>query len=174
MLPHGARIPGGTVPFRYGEAKGIFSFEKRMSPRPPKEKRGGISISPRTPLKRHKGAGCGPPLWKPLPGIGDNRYGVARKSRSLLPAALVNVPRRGVRPQLEVRLKIGMENRTCFSTAFHFAKRWLVLKTELFSVSESISGSGKRNRERPTCTPKSDALSSRCTGPEKICTPPVI
>ena len=53
-------VPGGTVPFRYGEAKGIFSFEKRMSPRPPKEKRGGISISPRTPLKRHKGAGCGP------------------------------------------------------------------------------------------------------------------
>ena len=61
MLPHGAGIPGGTVPFRYGEAKGIFSFEKRMSPpAPPKEKRGGISISPRTPLKRHKGAGCGP------------------------------------------------------------------------------------------------------------------
>ena len=56
MLPHGAGIPGGTVPFRYGEARGIFSFEKRMSPRPPKEKRGGISISPRTPLKRHKGA----------------------------------------------------------------------------------------------------------------------
>ena len=27
-----------------------------MSPRPPKEKRGGISISPRTPLKRLKGA----------------------------------------------------------------------------------------------------------------------
>ena len=49
-------VPGGTVPFRYGEAKGIFSFEKRMSPQPPKEKRGGISISPRTPLKRHKGA----------------------------------------------------------------------------------------------------------------------
>ena len=49
-------VPGGTVPVRYGEAKGIFSFEKRMSPRPPKEKRGGISISPRTPLKRLKGA----------------------------------------------------------------------------------------------------------------------
>ena len=62
-------VPGGTVPVRYGEAKGIFSFEKRMSPRPPKEKRGGISISPRTPLKRHKGAGCGPPLWKPLPEL---------------------------------------------------------------------------------------------------------
>ena len=71
MLPHGAGIPGGTVPVRYGEAKGIFSFEKRMSPRPPKEKRGGISISPRTPLKRHKGAGCGPPLWKPFLGEGD-------------------------------------------------------------------------------------------------------
>ena len=53
-------VPGGTVPVRYGEARGIFSFEKRMPPRPPKEKRGGISISPRTPLKRHKGAGCGP------------------------------------------------------------------------------------------------------------------
>ena len=25
-------VPGGTVPFRYGEAKGIFSFEKRISP----------------------------------------------------------------------------------------------------------------------------------------------
>ena len=59
-------VPGGTVPVRYGEARGIFSFEKIMPPRPPKEKRGGISISPRTPLKRHKGAGCGPPLWKPL------------------------------------------------------------------------------------------------------------
>ena len=45
-----------NVPFRYGEARGIFSFEKRMSPQPPKEKCGGISISPRTPLKRLKGA----------------------------------------------------------------------------------------------------------------------
>ena len=61
-------FPRGNIPFRYTEAKGIFSFEKRISPRPPEEKRGGISISPRTPLKRHKGAGCGPPLWKPLPG----------------------------------------------------------------------------------------------------------
>ena len=32
-------VPGGTVPVRYGEARGIFSFEKRMSPQPPKEKR---------------------------------------------------------------------------------------------------------------------------------------
>ena len=46
-----------NVPVRYGEAKGIFSFEKRMSPPPPKEKRGGISIfPPPPPLKRHKGA----------------------------------------------------------------------------------------------------------------------
>ena len=62
-------VPGGTVPFRYGEARGIFSFEKRMSPPPPKEKRGGISISPRTPLKRHKGAKLrflpfGNPSWE--------------------------------------------------------------------------------------------------------------
>ena len=70
----------------------------------------GDAAVPHTP-SGHKGAGGGPPLW-PLPGIGDNRYGVARKSRSLLPAALVNVPRRGVRPQLEVRLKIVVENRT--------------------------------------------------------------
>ena len=40
-----------------------------MSPRPPKEKRGGISISPRTPLKRHKGAKLrflpfGNPSWE--------------------------------------------------------------------------------------------------------------
>ena len=157
---------------RHTKSGGYSLLKRECPPRPPKEKHGGRRRPP-YPLWAQRG-GNGPPLWKPLPGIGDNRYGVARKSRSLLPAALVNVPRRGVRPQLEVRLKIGMENRTCFSTAFHFAKRWLVLKTELFSVSESISGSGKRNRERPTCTPKSDALSSRCTGPEKICTPPVI
>ena len=28
-------VPGGTVPVRYGEARGIFSFEKRMSPPAP-------------------------------------------------------------------------------------------------------------------------------------------
>ena len=162
----------GSAAMRHTKSGG-YSLLKRECPPDPRKRNMGDAAVPHTP-SGHKGAGGGPPLWKPLPGIGDNRYGVARKSRSLLPAALVNVPRRGVRPQLEVRLKIVVENRTCFSTAFHFAKRWLVLKTELFSVSESISGSGKRNRERPTCTPKSDALSSRCTGPEKICTPPVI
>ena len=162
----------GSAAMRHTKS-GEYSLLKRECPPDPRKRNMGDAAVPHTP-SGHKGAGGGPPLWKPLPGIGDNRYGVARKSRSLLPAALVNVPRRGVRPQLEVRLKIVVGNRTCFSTAFHFAKRWLVLKTELFSVSESISGSGKRNRERPTCTPKSDALSSRCTGPEKICTPPVI
>ena len=66
-------VPGGTVPFRYGEAKGIFSFEKRMSPRPPKEKRGGISISPRTPLKRHKGRGPWPPPLETNPQGDEGR-----------------------------------------------------------------------------------------------------
>ena len=28
LLPQKAGVPGGTVPFRYGEARGIFSFEK--------------------------------------------------------------------------------------------------------------------------------------------------
>ena len=47
----------GSPGFRDEKPKGIFSFEKRISPPgPPKEKRGGISISPRTPLKRLKGA----------------------------------------------------------------------------------------------------------------------
>ena len=79
-------VPGGTVPVRYGEAKGIFSFEKRMSPRPPKEKRGGISISPRTPLKRHKGAGCGPPLWKPSEDEGERQRGEEQRVSSLRPS----------------------------------------------------------------------------------------
>ena len=65
------RLPGLPAElYRFGTEKpGGYSLLKReCPPRPPKEKRGGISISPRTPLKRHKGAGCGPPLWKPLPG----------------------------------------------------------------------------------------------------------
>ena len=40
--------------------RGYSLLKRECPPRPPKEKRGGISISPRTPLKRHKGAGCGP------------------------------------------------------------------------------------------------------------------
>ena len=51
--------------------RGYSLLKRECPPRPPKEKRGGISISPRTPLKRHKGAGCGPPLWKPLPETRD-------------------------------------------------------------------------------------------------------
>ena len=61
-------VPGGTVPFRYGEARGIFSFEKRMSPRPPKEKRGEISIFPPPhPLETTQRGGLRPsPLETPL------------------------------------------------------------------------------------------------------------
>ena len=68
------RLPGFPAElYRFGTEKpGGYSLLKReCPPRPPKEKRGGISISPRTPLKRHKGAGCGPPLWKPFLGEGD-------------------------------------------------------------------------------------------------------
>ena len=58
------RLPGFPAElYRFGTEKpGGYSLLKRECPppRPPKEKRGGISISPRTPLKRHKGAGCGP------------------------------------------------------------------------------------------------------------------
>ena len=67
------RLPGFPAElYRFGTEKpGGYSLLKReCPPRPPKEKRGGISISPRTPLKRHKGAGCGPPLWKPFLGEG--------------------------------------------------------------------------------------------------------
>ena len=46
----------------------VFSFEKRKTPTPPKEKPGGISISPRAPLKRHKGKRSRPlPFGFPSP-----------------------------------------------------------------------------------------------------------
>ena len=46
-----------------------FSFRKKNGPHPvQKEIPGGFRFfPPRTPLKRLKGAGCGPPLWIPLP-----------------------------------------------------------------------------------------------------------
>ena len=53
------RLPGFPAElYRFGTEKpGGYSLLKReCPPRPPKEKRGGISISPRTPLKRLKGA----------------------------------------------------------------------------------------------------------------------
>ena len=58
------RLPGFPAElYRFGTEKpGGYSLLKReCPPRPPKEKRGGISISPRTPLKRHKGRGPWPP-----------------------------------------------------------------------------------------------------------------
>ena len=79
-------VPGGTVPVRYGEARGIFSFEKRMFPRPPKEKRGGISISPRTPLKRHKGAKLRfLPFGTPSEDEGERQRGEEQRVSSLRP-----------------------------------------------------------------------------------------
>ena len=71
--PLAQRLPGFPAElYRFGTEKpgGYFLLKRECPPRPPKEKRGGISISPRTPLKRHKGAGCGPPLWKPFLGEG--------------------------------------------------------------------------------------------------------
>ena len=69
MSPTFSLLPQRAVPVSGTRSQGGYSLLKReCPPGPPKEKRGGISISPRTPLKRHKGAGCGPPLWKPLPG----------------------------------------------------------------------------------------------------------
>ena len=61
-VPVGARGRGlwrkGRPRFPGREAKGdILFWKENVPPGPPKEKRGGISISPRTPLKRHKGAG---------------------------------------------------------------------------------------------------------------------
>nr|DAU69817.1 MAG TPA: hypothetical protein [Caudoviricetes sp.] len=44
-----------------------------MSPRPPKEKHGGISISLRTPLKRHKGRGPRPPPLETNPQRGRTK-----------------------------------------------------------------------------------------------------
>ena len=52
----------GRPRFPGREAKGdILFWKENVPPGPPKEKRGGISISPRTPLKRHKGRGPRPP-----------------------------------------------------------------------------------------------------------------
>ena len=52
-------LPQRAAPVSEARSQGGYSLLKRECPPPgpPKEKRGGISISPRTPLKRHKGAG---------------------------------------------------------------------------------------------------------------------
>ena len=61
MSPTFSLLPQRAVPVSGTRSQGGYSLLKReCPPGPPKEKRGGISISPRTPLKRHKGAGCGP------------------------------------------------------------------------------------------------------------------
>ena len=61
MSPTFSLLPQRAVPVSGTRSQRGYSLLKReCPPGPPKEKRGGISISPRTPLKRHKGAGCGP------------------------------------------------------------------------------------------------------------------
>ena len=64
-------------------------MKRECPPRPPKEKHGGISISPRTPLKRHKSRGPGPRLWNPTTGgwPGARRHGRLIRPGALLPAA---------------------------------------------------------------------------------------
>ncbi len=62
MSPIFSLLPQRAVPVSGTRSQGGYSLLKReCPPGPPKEKRGGISISPRTPLKRHKGRGPWPP-----------------------------------------------------------------------------------------------------------------
>ena len=62
MSPTFSLLPQRAVPVSGTRSQGGYSLLKReCPPGPPKEKRGGISISPRTPLKRHKGRGPWPP-----------------------------------------------------------------------------------------------------------------
>ena len=62
MSPTFSLLPQRAVPVSGTRSQGGYSLLKReYPPGPPKEKRGGISISPRTPLKRHKGRGPWPP-----------------------------------------------------------------------------------------------------------------
>ena len=62
MSPTFSLLPQRAVPVSGTRSQEGYSLLKReCPPGPPKEKRGGISISPRTPLKRHKGRGPWPP-----------------------------------------------------------------------------------------------------------------
>ena len=62
MSPTFSLLPQRAVPVSGTRSQGGYSLLKReCPPGPPKEKRGGISMSPRTPLKRHKGRGPWPP-----------------------------------------------------------------------------------------------------------------
>ena len=62
MSPTFSLLPQRAVPVSGTRSQGGYSLLKReCPPGPPKEKRGGISISPRTPLKRPKGRGPWPP-----------------------------------------------------------------------------------------------------------------
>ena len=77
MSPTFSLLPQRAVPVSGTKSQGGYSLLKReCPPRPPKEKRGGISFSPRTPLKRHKGRGpWPPPLETNPPGDGGRGQG---------------------------------------------------------------------------------------------------
>ena len=131
------------------------------------------------------------------PKRGADRYGMPWKSRSLLSAAPVNVPRGGVPAfsgaevkqnakrtlltsisaaadgHFEMRLKIKEEKRICFGTVFRFAKRWMVLKQNCF-LQMYTSGSGKRRKGCSACSTESDILSARGTSLEFVYTAPML
>ena len=83
------RLPGFPAElYRFGTEKpGGYSLLKReCPPGPPKEKRGGISISPRTPLKRHKGAKLRfLPFGNPSEDEGERQRGEEQRVSSLRP-----------------------------------------------------------------------------------------
>ena len=76
-------FPAETYRFGMPKPRG-YSLLKREYPPGPLEKRGGISISPRTPLKRTKGRSA-PPLWQRPPGTepaSAERSGERRKEQA--------------------------------------------------------------------------------------------
>ena len=74
MSPTFSLLPQRAVPVSGTRSQGGYSLLKReCPPGPPKEKRGGISISPRTPLKRHKGRGPWPPPLETNPPGDEGR-----------------------------------------------------------------------------------------------------
>ena len=80
MSPTFSLLPQRAVPVSGTRSQGGYSLLKReCPPGPPKEKRGGISISPRTPLKRHKGRGPWPPPLETNPQ-GDGGRGTRARS----------------------------------------------------------------------------------------------
>ena len=59
----------GSAAMRHTKS-GEYSLLKRECPPDPRKRNMGDAAVPHTP-SGHKGAGCGPPLWKPLVGMGS-------------------------------------------------------------------------------------------------------